>query len=336
MMTQNRQDIFPWQSAQWQKIQHLMHINKMPHTLLITGSTMLGQIEFAGYLSQTLTCAHPQDGPCYTCKSCQLHAAKTHPDILWIQPQTASQTIRVKAAREVIDFVTCTSNQGCCRVVIIAEADNMNTYAANALLKTLEEPLPNTFFILTQGNTSLLPTIRSRCYQIHFALPTTQVAQRWLAEHTHLSDKDMNLYLYLSHQNPLLAQKYAEHNELQKIQSLQEQFILLSETKISFYAATQQLNTLGVDFVLKWQLTFFYAMIKSKLTLQKDCQHTVWNASLCSILQQYSIIDLIHHYDWLATQQVQLRSSITMNPQLCLEALLARWELLLLSSRQPN
>lgn len=87
-----------------------------------------------------------------------------HPDLFHLRPSGKARIITVEKTRELISMMNRTSNQGGSKVAIIHEADRMRKEAANAFLKTLEEPPPDTFILLTSSRPySLLATIRSRC-----------------------------------------------------------------------------------------------------------------------------------------------------------------------------
>ena len=104
------------------------------------------------------------------------------------QPKTAdnkkaSQYITVAQVRELSDFVNLTTHRNGFRIVLVNPAESMNVHAANALLKTLEEPPANTLFILVAHQLQrLLPTVRSRCQMINMPLPAPAVASEWLRE----------------------------------------------------------------------------------------------------------------------------------------------------------
>ena len=101
---------------------------------------------------------------CGKCHSCKCYLANSHQGVIMVAPDGAS--IKVDAIRLVIDKVSKTQHS-LNQVVIIQEADKLNVQSANALLKVLEEPKPNLYFILTtQAITQLLPTIRSRVQKV--------------------------------------------------------------------------------------------------------------------------------------------------------------------------
>lgn len=152
-----------------EKTQH----RTFPSALLLWGLKGLGKYHFAEQLSAWLLCEHRKNNlsgdPCGQCASCQWLDAGTHPDQLILTPESDSTRIKVDAVRTIHAFSERTSHGGQHRVIIISPAEAMNSSAANALLKILEEPFDNTIFILVSHHISwLLPTIRSRCQQCYF------------------------------------------------------------------------------------------------------------------------------------------------------------------------
>lgn len=196
------------------------------HALLIHGPRGVGQFELAQALAAAWLCEQPGQsdpptpaaGPasvlsrgavrpaCGRCASCQLIAARTHPDLQMLIPEALQQAlgwseaefpadgegakarakpsrdIRVQAVRQAIDFAHQTSSRGGPRVVVMHPAERMNATSASALLKTLEEPPPAVRLILVSSAPQrLLPTVRSRCQSLRLPLPDPAVAAGWLA-----------------------------------------------------------------------------------------------------------------------------------------------------------
>ena len=161
------------------------------HALLFEGPEGVGKATFARLFAQALNCerARPGDGvalaPCGACSSCATIAAGNHPDVIWLSPdpESASGQITVDAVREVIRKLTFCLYSARFRVVVVDPVDALPTAAANALLKVLEEPPPDTgFFLLATRADALLSTIRSRCQRVRFAPVPTDVLTRWLQE----------------------------------------------------------------------------------------------------------------------------------------------------------
>ena len=174
----------------------------LPRALLLTGRRGLGKRETALFLAQGLLCETPRNDlrACGTCASCHLYQAGNHPDLRILDvgqedeataavtpedeigpAKKVSKHIPVEKVRALLDFVTITAHRGGAKVICIIPAEAMNPNAANAVLKILEEPPGDTFFLLVSHQPErLLPTIRSRCFHLPFALPDPGPALAWL------------------------------------------------------------------------------------------------------------------------------------------------------------
>ena len=160
--------------------------NTLHHALLFEGPKGVGKRLVANELALVSNCERPdpEARPCRVCPTCRSIEAGTHPDIVVLEPDTekASRTIAIEAVREVIRTAQFHRYGARRRFIVIDPADAMAEPAANALLKTLEEPPQETGFILITHNVrGLLPTIRSRCQRIRFgAVPSPEILE-WLA-----------------------------------------------------------------------------------------------------------------------------------------------------------
>ena len=127
-----------------------LHEGALHHGILLLGKSVPSAENAALLLAQELLSLDQETG--------------IHPDLFHLCPTGKARIITVEKTRELISIINRTSNQGGCKVAIIHEADRMRKEAANAFLKTLEEPPPDTFILLTTSRPySLLATIRSRC-----------------------------------------------------------------------------------------------------------------------------------------------------------------------------
>ncbi|MDH5485036.1 MAG: DNA polymerase III subunit delta', partial [Gammaproteobacteria bacterium] len=209
--------IYPWQKRQWLQIHQQFDAGRLPHALLLTGSEGLGKLDFARELAASILCRSTsgQGAACGQCDACHLIAAGTHPDYHFLAPEDVNKVIKVDDIRALCESFSLTSQFSGHRVAVIASADNMNTNAANSLLKTLEEPGENSLLILVSARPHRFPiTIRSRCQAISFAVPETGVALQWLGDQSTMAASDASLCLKLAHGSPLLAQRLMEEEIL--------------------------------------------------------------------------------------------------------------------------
>jgi DNA polymerase-3 subunit delta' len=167
---------------------------RLAHAYLFVGPGGVGKATTARALAAALNCADPAaDGDaCGACPSCRRLAAGTHPDFLVITPEDKKAQISIEQIRELRRLTGFPPLGGGWRVVLIHPAEALsaqNNAAANALLKTLEEPPPRHLLVLTaRGEADLLSTIVSRCHKLAFApLPAPLIigelaARRGLAD----------------------------------------------------------------------------------------------------------------------------------------------------------
>jgi len=196
--------IYPWQQQQFQTLQNAVAEGRLPHALLLSGKKGLGKLEFAKSFAHLLLCQEPQGHkPCGKCHSCQLFKAGTHPDLNLIAPEEGT-VIKVDQVREMVEKNSLTPHVSSSKVYLFVDADTMNIAASNSLLKTLEEPSPNSLIILITSRPDLLSaTIRSRCQQLKFNLPSQQQAIEWLS--TQSTRADAKTLLNLAQGSPLTA-----------------------------------------------------------------------------------------------------------------------------------
>jgi DNA polymerase-3 subunit delta' len=189
---------FPWHRAELARL--LADREHMPHALLVHGPAGIGKTEFARALGAGALCEDPQQGlACGKCPSCHWLSQGNHPDYREIVPEASEEeaegaegegakaekakslVIKIDQVRAVADFVSLTTHRSGFRVLLLHPAEALHPAAANALLKTLEEPPPRTLIVLVSDRPArLLATIRSRCRLLALPMPPRDEALAWL------------------------------------------------------------------------------------------------------------------------------------------------------------
>jgi DNA polymerase-3 subunit delta' len=295
---------YPWQQQQWQRVAAACVQHKLPHALLLTGITGLGKQHFAQSLAQLILCKSPQhELPCNRCASCLLFNSHNHPDYYFLQPEAESNHLKIDAVRSLMTDLQQTAQQGGYKVAILS-ADQLNTAAANALLKTLEEPTRDTIIILLSAEPEcLLATVRSRCQTIDFAPSWSAVTQQWLQAQ---GAQEVTQWLDLAEGAPLRALQYAQD------ENLKTQYHDFMAALNLFWQQGDLLSTaskwLKLDVVqcVMWLYQAYLNLLRVKVRQQQNSE----------LPQLLTIINIIQ------ARLKLLRQHATLNMQLQLESLL--------------
>lgn len=267
-------DVLPWQGNQWKRLVKQAAGHNLPHAFLFTGQAGVGKTRLAMNLAAFLLCETVSEKTnlteaCGECKQCKLFEAETHPDFKLLQPEDGASSIKVDQVRSLVDFFGHSSLQGGRKLTILEPAESLNINAANALLKTLEEPSSNSVIILVSHQAGLLlPTIRSRCQVVDFPIPSESDTIDWLirqgnVEQNH-SKEALQQILMLAHQAPFKALEYLEINALSEYQKmLDELSIFLKNEKLSSELASRW-NDDQANLRLSWMLLWLEQLLKLK------------------------------------------------------------------------
>jgi len=314
----------PWQVNLWQLLVERIEQNRLPHALLLHGTAGIGKGRLARLLSASLLCEQPQQQlPCGGCHACQMITAGSHPDFFLADAAygtaaheddddkksrkakktvAPSRQIKIDCIRDLIHFSTQSAHQGGKRIALIEPAEWLNHNAANALLKTLEEPGADTHIILVSHQPSrLLPTLRSRCQAVFCPTPDQEQALQWLKQQG-LSAERATTTLAFTAQAPLKALAAANDNQDALHQEVMSVLRSCRQQKIDYLSAAETLAKHDTLLVLDWWLSLVH---------QQACA-------------QPSAASL-QFYDALLVARRKALSTANPNTRMLFEALLIAW-----------
>lgn len=284
--------MLPQQVTQWQTLWQCKQQQRLPHALLFVGEAGVGKKQFARTFANVILCERPSESgvQCDDCHACHLMRAHSHPDFLVVEPLPNKQTISVDQIRDVVTFVNETTLKGGFRVIMIDPAAAMNINAANALLKTLEEPTPNTLIILISDLSLRLPaTILSRCQKMVFT----------------------------SH-----APLPVDPDKLASRQTVYQGLDLLRQGKVDPLQLALQWQDMEMLQVIDWLVLLCMAILRYQLAGDEARDEGALVMHFSSIMSRFNLLSYLDHL-----QQIRkdILAAIHLNKQLVLEDLLIRW-----------
>ncbi|HHZ6870969.1 TPA: DNA polymerase III subunit delta' [Pseudomonas aeruginosa] len=319
-------DIYPWQQALWSQLggraQHA-------HAYLLYGPAGIGKRALAEHWAAQLLCQRPAAaGACGECKACQLLAAGTHPDYFVLEPEEAEKPIRVDQVRDLVGFVVQTAQLGGRKVVLLEPAEAMNVNAANALLKSLEEPSGDTVLLLISHQPSrLLPTIKSRCVQQACPLPGAAASLEWLARA--LPDEPaeaLEELLALSGGSPLTAQRLHGQGVREQRAQVVEGVKKLLKQQIAASPLAESWNSVPLPLLFDWVCDWTLGILRYQLTHDEE---GLGLADMRKVIQylgdKSGQAKVLAMQDWLLQQRQKVLNKANLNRVLLLEALLVQW-----------
>lgn len=189
---------FPSHQQGIELLQRSLEQKRLAHAYLFSGHQLEDLEALARTLAQTVNCQHPKQSQgqpvdsCDQCASCRKILHLNHADIHWVRPESKTRIIRVEQIRALNQEINLKPTEGRYKVAIIVAADRLKTEAANAFLKTLEEPPPQSLLLLlTTEPQRILETLLSRCLRLNFGgdgpRPLDPAQLQWLGSFSEMA-----------------------------------------------------------------------------------------------------------------------------------------------------
>lgn len=287
--------ICPWLEEPLAHLEEARQAERFAHAWMLAGPPGLGKINLALVAANRLlnpqapapTILEPQEA---SEAMAQRHEpGDHHPDLHWIFPGDNKRTLIVDQVREMASALSLTSLEGVAKVVVLEPADAMTISAANALLKTLEEPTKRTYLLLVTHQPGQLPaTIRSRCQTLPVPVPGKSMALDWLGNgNTDVSEPDWIQLLALSEGAPFRAIAFQKSDYINKNKKLDTVFHGIYERKLDPQSVADDWLKEKDDLVLalSWLAARLRWAIRARVApqasnpitdLSSDSSHNAW------------------------------------------------------------
>lgn len=316
---------FPWQEASWRKLIHYVEADRVPHALMVDGPEGLGKLRLATCFAGYLLCRGPRtpESRCGRCDGCRLLDAGTHPDLIRVEPPEPGKAITVDRIRELAETLSLSAEQNQYRVVIIRPADRMNAAAANAFLKTLEEPGNGSLMMLLTARPWDLPaTIKSRCQKLHIALPDRSLAKAWLDER--VPEEESDALLAIAAGAPLKALDMGAAGILERRNAAFSWWCEVGAHQAEPVGSAEKLSSLPLRELIFWIMGWTIDMIR---LIMVPSVKRLGNPDLRAVLQteakKLELAQLFRFYDGLIRSASLVDTAA--NAQLLLESILIDW-----------
>ena len=264
---------YPWLDAIENQFQERLASERLAHAFLLQGPEDVGKHALATGFIAALLCLENSFPACGECRSCKLLGSGAHPDrhSLTFEEHPKKDELRkeivIEQVRRLIASLQLTRSLSPRKAALICPAEAMTISAANALLKTLEEPPGDSVLILVSHNPARLPaTIRSRCQNLNVRPPEASVSLEWLGEQCSATPDDAAIALEASAGSPLRALRMLEDGSTDQYRLVSENLEGLRRGK---YPAAQAMTALGdVDPELLWSWISLRAAAEVRAAVQ--------------------------------------------------------------------
>lgn len=313
---------YPWLDSVYKNIINNYKIKKLHHTILIESYNIHNTYKIIWAVSRWIFCNNKKNiTNCGQCTGCTLIKNNNHPDLYILNPQNTRNTIDIDQIRKIIPMIQNTSQHNDIKIVWIPNYNTLTIFGINTLLKIIEEPPRNTFFLIGNVfNTVVHLTFKSRCLLYRIPTPNNKIGLLWIQKNTKIKKKMCSIALHISNNDPELAQQLLKKNWIKR-NSLYKN-IQLSINQNNFLPLLPILNTSSSLNKIYWLILLLFDSLKLKKqniqdlinidhikliqNISKKYSYTYLNNILNSwIICRYQLIHIEHiDYELLILQKL--------------------------------
>jgi DNA polymerase III subunit delta' len=259
--------LLPWLEPALAQLDTARRAGSLGHAWLISGPAGVGKVNLALVLARRLlgNDAEPailDSEAALAAMAVRHEPVDRHPDLHWLYPEEDKETISIEQVRDVTSTFTLTAHRGGAKVIVIEPAEALTTAAANALLKTLEEPTPQGYLLLLSHQPGRLPaTIRSRCQHVAVAAPDVDASARWLG----VSPSAVLEAQRSAGAAPLLLAAAIREETANIFNRLESDLTELSQDRLEPHTVAQAWAKGDTELTLSWLKRRFHEELKARL-----------------------------------------------------------------------
>ncbi len=318
----------PWLQDQIKHWQKLVVSQQVPHAILLNSAKGLGKFELARHMAHIALCEGlsqdgSQGGTCGRCSACELFKVGNHPDFRLIRAE--KNTIKVEQIRKLSKDIRLSATKGQYRAVVIENAEQMNKSAANALLKTLEEPPDKVVLILTTSEMGrLLPTIKSRCVKMNIAVPCHNESIVWLSSLSNKSEAEIVTSLVLANFSPLVAKTIIQEGSLSHVKQMLADLQSLINGQKTVLEISKTWLSEELFIYLPLMASYFVNLMKynNQLVVSDHAQYLSFQFDLSQVSDlNNKLLEFIRNI-----YRFNFRSETALKKELLIEELLINWK----------
>jgi DNA polymerase-3 subunit delta' len=319
------QRLLPWLEPAFAKLDAARAAGTLGHAWLLSGPAGVGKTNLALVLAARLFAPDARHGALEPAAALAAMAARhepldRHPDLHWLHPLEDKETISIDQVREVIEAFSLTAHRGGAKVIFIEPAEALTTAAANALLKTLEEPTPSGYLFLVSHQPGRLPaTVRSRCQQLVLRAPGVEAVAEWLGASA-VAVREAQRSVGAS---PLRLAATMQDHERSFFSKLEKDLVELSQDRIEPHGVAQSWAKGDLDLALGWLKRRLHETLRGRLAAAGDPTEVTVPAAatLHNAWRALPMRTLFDEYD--RAEKLQNQQGSGVNVELALVAMLS-------------
>ncbi|CAL4322650.1 DNA polymerase III subunit delta' C-terminal domain-containing protein [Buchnera aphidicola] len=323
--------LYPWLIPAYKKLVFQYTNNKLHHTILVNTIKGIGIFNLIWKFSKWLLCLNKKNEEnCEICYGCNLMKSLNHPDWYFLKPKKDKKTIDVETLRILNEKFFKSAQQGKIKIICFSNTEFLNEYGINVLLKILEEPPKNTFFLLINFNFFKIPlTLKSRCFLLNIYAPSEKDSLIWFKEKNFVINETHFLTsLKISENAPLMAIKLITSKLWTERINFYEKLMYFIEKK-KIISLLPYLVGKNIFFKINWICLILLDAMKWKFHITESISNLDMINIIKIISSKYSYYTLDKSLRLWIKSRFYLLNILNINQELLISKKLLNWQFFL-------